>query len=64
MTDAPCLTPQRGRERVAREQRLARALRDNLRRRKDQTRARAPQAADPAGDTAVGDTAVGDEPAA
>jgi hypothetical protein len=45
MADAPRLTPEKQREHAAREQRLAQALRDNLRRRKEQTRTRA---ADPA----------------
>lgn len=39
MTDTPRLTPAKRIEQSAREERLARALRDNLRRRKDQARA-------------------------
>jgi hypothetical protein len=41
MADSPRLTPGKGAERAAREARLAEALRDNLRRRKEQARARA-----------------------
>jgi hypothetical protein len=39
MTDTPDLTPAKRIERTAREERLARALRDNLHRRKEQARA-------------------------
>jgi hypothetical protein len=41
MPDSPRLTPEKDAERAAREARLAEALRDNLRRRKEQARARA-----------------------
>ncbi len=40
VSETPHLTPARRAERQAREARLARALRDNLRRRKAQARAR------------------------
>ena len=40
MPDAPRLTPPRQTERAARDKRLAEALRENLRRRKEQARAR------------------------
>ena len=39
MSETPHLTPARQAERAAREARLAKALRDNLRRRKEQARA-------------------------
>jgi hypothetical protein len=39
MTEAPALTPAKRIEQSAREERLAKALRDNLRRRKEQARA-------------------------
>lgn len=42
MTDAPRLTSAKKQEQAAREARLAKALRDNLRRRKEQARARSP----------------------
>lgn len=45
MTDAPRLTPGRKAEHAARDKRLAEALRANLRRRKEQTRAREDDAA-------------------
>ena len=51
MAETPHLTPAKAAERSARETRLARALRENLRRRKEQSRARPPDAAD----TAEGD---------
>jgi len=41
MPDSPGLTQAKSAERAAREARLAEALRDNLRRRKEQARARA-----------------------
>ena len=41
MPDSPRLTPAKSAERAAREARLAEALRDNLRRRKQQARDRA-----------------------
>jgi hypothetical protein len=40
MTDTPRLTPARRAEHAAREARRAKALRENLRRRKEQARAR------------------------
>lgn len=40
MTDTRRPTPARRRERAERDERLARALRDNLQRRKEQSRAR------------------------
>jgi hypothetical protein len=40
MKDLPDLTPAKRTERAAREERLAKALRDNLHRRKQQQRAR------------------------
>jgi hypothetical protein len=40
MADTPRLTPSRQAERAARDKRLAEALRANLRRRKEQARAR------------------------
>jgi hypothetical protein len=42
MADAPRPSPARQIERAARDERLARALRENLRRRKEQARAREP----------------------
>lgn len=39
MADSPRLTPAKQAEHAARTERLARALRDNLRRRKEQSRA-------------------------
>jgi hypothetical protein len=49
MTATSRLTPEKQREQTAREQRLAQALRDNLRRRKEQARSRdnPPDAAEP-----------------
>jgi hypothetical protein len=41
MKQRPDLSPRKEAERIARTQRLARALRDNLQRRKDQARAQA-----------------------
>jgi hypothetical protein len=41
MSEPPPLGAKQNAERVAREERLAKALRDNLRRRKEQARARA-----------------------
>jgi len=53
MTEAPhCITARTG-EPLARDERLARALRENLRRRKEQARAKQPLAGasdDPTGD--------------
>ena len=45
MADTPRLTPARRREQARRDERLAQALRENLRRRKDQARARQPDPA-------------------
>jgi len=42
-------------EQAARDERLARALRENLRRRKEQARARAPDAGEPPNKPAAGD---------
>jgi hypothetical protein len=47
MSGSPRLTPMRQAERAARDKRLAEALRANLRRRKDQTRAREDEASAP-----------------
>jgi hypothetical protein len=49
VTDSPDLTPAKRREHEERERRLARALRENLHRRKQQARAReqGPRAAEP-----------------
>jgi len=46
MADAPRHTRAKQFEHAAREERLARALRENLHRRKEQARARKPRAAD------------------
>jgi hypothetical protein len=46
MNDSPDLTPAKRLEHAAREERLARALRDNLRRRKQQARAKQVRAAE------------------
>jgi hypothetical protein len=59
MADVPRLTRAKAMEHAARDERLARSLRENLRRRKEQARAREAQAGDPA-DKAAG----GDEPPA
>ena len=59
MPDTPRLTPAKRRQQAAREQRLAQALRDNLRRRKEQAReqvgAREPRATAPSPDPGEGD---------
>ena len=55
MADAPRITRAKRIEQAAREARLARALRDNLRRRKEQARAREPHAADLPADEATGE---------
>jgi len=55
MTDAPRLTRAKQGQHAARDQRLARALRENLRRRKEQARAREPQAGDPPDKATGGD---------
>ena len=49
MRDTPRLTPSRRAEQAARDQRLAAALRENLRRRKEQARAREDTAAERTG---------------
>jgi hypothetical protein len=54
MADAPRLTRDKESERAARDERMARALRENLRRRKEQARAREPQAGNPADKAASG----------
>jgi hypothetical protein len=46
MTEHPHLTPKKKAESAARTERLAKALRDNLRRRKDQARAQQERIAD------------------
>jgi hypothetical protein len=46
MADTPRITLSRRSKRAARDQRLAHALRENLRRRKEQARAREPNAGD------------------
>jgi hypothetical protein len=58
MPDSPGLTQAKSAERAAREARLAEALRDNLRRRKEQARARAADRDTPTGsrDGPPGDT--------
>jgi hypothetical protein len=61
MSETPHPTPRKSAERAAREERLAKALRDNLRRRKEQVRARE-QAAIPQSDEGRGKG--GDEPVA
>jgi hypothetical protein len=53
MGSAPALSPRKQAERAARDARLAQALRDNLRRRKDQARAQADGAGGPAGASAT-----------
>ena len=53
MADAPRITGAKRVESAAREARLAHALRDNLRRRKEQTRAREKSAADRPADAAA-----------
>jgi hypothetical protein len=55
MADAPRRTPARRHAQAARETRLAHALRDNLRRRKEQARAREQPAADVRDDTRSSD---------
>lgn len=49
MPDTPRLTPARQAERTARDKRLAEALRVNLRRRKEQARARDDRPSSPGG---------------
>ena len=56
MPDTPRLTPAKRRQQAAREQRLAQALRDNLRRRKEQAREQAgARATAPSPDPGEGD---------
>ncbi|HEY8872039.1 MAG TPA: hypothetical protein VIM52_03345 [Stellaceae bacterium] len=55
MADAPRTTGAKRVEIAAREARLSHALRDNLRRRKEQTRARETRAADPPVDKTADD---------
>jgi hypothetical protein len=55
MTDAPRPSPARQIEHAARDERLARALRENLRRRKEQARAREPNAGERPDKAAGGD---------
>jgi hypothetical protein len=57
MSNPPHLSPRKQAERAARDKRLARALRDNLRRRKGQTRAQN----DPAGGNADTSTTLSGE---
>ncbi|HEX3953772.1 MAG TPA: hypothetical protein VHW90_09390 [Stellaceae bacterium] len=57
MSERPHLTQTKRIAQAAREERLAQALRDNLRRRKEQTRAREPLVVDPTGDGAAGEKA-------
>jgi hypothetical protein len=59
MQQPPALVPRRGDKQAARDARLARALRDNLHRRKAQARARQP-APDPAPADGVPGDAAGD----
>jgi len=55
MADTPRTTCPKETEHAARDERLARALRENLRRRKAQARAREPSAADRPDKPAAGD---------
>jgi hypothetical protein len=55
MTDSPRLTRRNQVEHAARDERLARALRENLRRRKEQAHAREPAAGDPPDKAAGGE---------
>lgn len=48
MNGSPYFSPQKREERAARDKRLAQALRDNLRRRKEQARAQAERTPQPA----------------
>jgi hypothetical protein len=48
VNESPHLSPRKQEERAARNERLAQALRDNLRRRKEHTRAQAERALQPA----------------
>jgi hypothetical protein len=59
MADAPRMTREKQIEHAAREARLARALRENLRRRKEQARARQPRAGDPPDKVAPSDEPPG-----
>jgi hypothetical protein len=53
MDEGPRLTPERRAEHAARDKRLAEALRENLRRRKEQVRARQNQAKERDGEAAA-----------
>jgi hypothetical protein len=64
MADAPRLTSARRSAQAAREARLAHALRDNLRRRKEQARAREKPAVDGPDDAGPADPGTSDEPPA
>jgi hypothetical protein len=64
MADAPRVTRAKQFEHAAREERLARALRENLHRRKDQARARGPRAANPDCAGPPVDKAASDKPPA
>ena len=55
MADVPRVTPTRRLAQTGQEARLAQALRDNLRRRKEQTRAREGRVADAADNAAPSD---------
>lgn len=55
MSDSPRLTPGKREERAERDKRLARALRENLRRRKQQVRIKQSRGASPATDLARDD---------
>jgi hypothetical protein len=55
MADSPRLTRAKREEHAERDKRLARALRDNLHRRKQQARGRAQCAAEPAADPPPGE---------
>jgi len=63
MTDAPRRTPAQRIEHAARDARRAVALRENLRRRKEQARARKPVADGPASDGPASDEPASDGPA-
>jgi hypothetical protein len=59
MADDSRLTPAKEKEHAARDERLARALRENLRRRKEQARAREPSAGDRPDEAASSDEPPG-----
>ncbi len=58
MAEIPRRTHAKATEHAARDERLARALRENLRRRKEQARVRAPSAGNPPEKPAAGDDPV------